>query len=38
MHGPSVWEGLLGIIGQDPSVSMSNWLHIDIIWFLFIKI
>ena len=26
----SVWEDFCGIISQDPSVSKSNWLHVDI--------
>ena len=28
---------ILGIIGQDPSVSNFNWLHVDIFRFLVIK-
>jgi hypothetical protein len=29
-------ERFLGIFGQDPSVSMTNWLHIYIFWLFFI--
>jgi hypothetical protein len=25
----------LDIVGQDPSISKSNWLHVDIFWFCF---
>ena len=33
------WSGrFLGIIGWDPSVCKSNWLHVDILRFSFIKL
>jgi hypothetical protein len=28
----------LGIIGWDPNVCKSNWLHVDIPWFFFIEL
>jgi hypothetical protein len=28
----------LGIVGQDPSDSKSNWLHVDIFYFFFIHL
>ena len=31
------WE-IFGIMDQDPSVSKSNRLHVDIFWFLFISL
>ena len=27
----------LGIVGRDPSVSKTSWLHVDIFQFLFIR-
>ena len=33
------WSGrLLGVIGWDPSVCKSNWLHVDILRFSFVKL
>ena len=29
---------ILGTIGEDPSVLMSNWLYVVICWFFFINI
>ena len=35
---PEQWPGrFLGITGWDPSVWKSNWLHVDILRFTFIK-
>ena len=38
MKWPLVSADIFGIIGQDPSVPKSNWLHVDIFQFFFIKL
>ena len=35
---PSVSGRHLGIISQHPSVSKSSWLHVDIFWFLIVRL
>jgi hypothetical protein len=39
VHDVKWWSGrFLGIIGWDPSVCKSNRLHVDILWFIYIKL
>ena len=35
LQGQSSVRKFLGIVGQDPSDSKSNWLHVGIFWLFF---